>query len=152
MPTWAPSTRPGTFWLAFSSLRAYSVVRPQDDKEDQIWIAAIDPTAVDPGFSAFWAPFQNIADGNHRAFWTHADEDTQCGCVDRCDDGLDNDCNGTADDDECVVCEATEICGDGIDNDCNCVIDNCNDEICGDGIDNDGDGLTDDEDPTCVVR
>jgi hypothetical protein len=65
---------------------------------------------------------------------------------------LDNDCNGTADDDECVVCEATEICGDGIDNDCNCVIDNCNDEICGDGIDNDGDGLTDDEDPTCVVR
>jgi hypothetical protein len=152
MPTWAPSTRPGTFWLAFSSLRAYSVVRPQDDKEDQIWIAAIDPDAVDPGFSAFWAPFQNIEDGNHRAFWTHADEDTQCGCVDRCDDGLDNDCNGTADDDQCVVCEATEICGDGIDNDCNCVTDNCNDEICGDGIDNDGDGLTDDDDPACVVR
>jgi hypothetical protein len=152
MPTWAPSTRPGIFWLAFSSLRAYSIVRPQDEKEDQIWIAAVDPTLGDPGYSAFWAPFQNIDAGNHRAFWTHADEDTQCGCYDVCDDGLDNDCNGTADGDECVVCAATEICGDGIDNDCNCVKDDCNDEICGDGIDNDGDGLTDDDDPTCVVR
>jgi len=152
MPTWAPSTRPGIFWLAFSSLRAYSIVRPQDEKEDQIWIAAVDPTLGDPGYSAFWAPFQNIDAGNHRAFWTHADEDTQCGCYDVCDDGLDNDCNGTADGDECVVCEAAEICGDGIDNDCNCVKDDCNDEICGDGIDNDGDGFTDDDDPACVVR
>jgi hypothetical protein len=152
MPTWAPSTRPGIFWLAFSSLREYSVVRPQDEKEDQIWIAAIDPTLDDPGYSAFWAPFQNIDHGNHRAFWTHADEDTQCGCYDVCDDGLDNDCNGTADESACVECAASEICGDGIDNDCNCVTDDCSDEICGDGIDNDGDGLTDDQDPTCIVR
>jgi hypothetical protein len=152
MPTWAPSTRPGIFWLAFSSLRAYSVVRPEDEKEDQIWIAAVDPTLDDPGYAAFWAPFQNIEHGNHRAFWTHADEDTQCGCYDVCDDGLDNDCNGTADGDECVVCAPAEICGDGIDNDCNCVKDDCNDEICGDGVDNDGDGLTDDQDPTCNPR
>ncbi len=152
MPTWAPSTRPGIFWLAFSSLRQYSVVRPQDEKEDQIWIAAIDPTLDDPGYSGFWAPFQNIDHGNHRAFWTHADEDTQCGCYDVCGDGLDNDCNGTADEAACVECAASEICGDGIDNDCNCVKDDCSDEICGDGIDNDGDGLTDDEDPTCIVR
>jgi hypothetical protein len=69
-----------------------------------------------------------------------------------CGDDFDNDCNGTADDDQCVVCEMSEICGDMIDNDCNCVIDDCSDEICNDGIDNDGDGLTDDDDPACVVR
>jgi hypothetical protein len=152
MPTWAPSTRPGTFWLAFSSLREYSIVRPQADKEDQIWIAAIDPEAADPGYSAFWAPFQNVDDGNHRAFWTHTDEDTQCHCEDTCGDGFDNDCDGTADEADCVECQASEICGDGIDNDCNCVVDDCNDEICNDGIDNDGDGLADDDDPACVVR
>jgi hypothetical protein len=152
MPTWAPSTRPGTFWLAFSSLRAYSLVRPLDAKKDQIWIAAVDPELADPGYSAFWAPFQNIDDGNHRAFWTHTDDDTQCGCQDVCGDGLDNDCDGTADESSCVACQASEICGDGIDNDCNCVTDDCNDEICDDGIDNDGDGLTDNDDPACIVR
>jgi hypothetical protein len=149
MPTWAPSTKPGTFWLAFSSLRAYSTVRPADDKEDQIWIAAVDPTAADPGYAAFWAPFQSIDEGNHRAFWTHASDDTQCRCVDICGDSLDNDCNGTADEDECSVCEAEEICGDGIDNDCDCVVDECVNEICDDGIDNDGDDNIDREDPEC---
>ena len=69
-----------------------------------------------------------------------------------CGDGLDNDCNGTADESSCVTCGLVEICGDGIDNNCDCVTDNCNDEICDDGIDNDGDGLTDDDDPACVVR
>jgi hypothetical protein len=150
MPTWAPSTKPGTFWLAFSSLRAYSVVRPQDPKEDQIWIAAVDPGATDPGFSAFWAPFQNVDDGNHRAFWTHSDADTQCGCEDVCDDNIDNDCDGTADGPSCVICQPMEICGDGIDNDCDCVVDDCHDEICDDGIDNDGDGLIDSADPACT--
>jgi hypothetical protein len=153
MPTWAPSTKPGIFWLAFSSLRAYGTVRPQDDKEDQIWIAAIDPELQDdPSYSGFWAPFQSIEDGNHRAFWTHTSEDQQCSCVDVCDDNLDNDCNGTADEAECSVCEATETCGDGIDNDCDCLVDECNQEVCADGIDNDGDGLTDDEDPVCGLR
>jgi hypothetical protein len=153
MPTWAPSTRPGVFWLAFSSLRAYATVRPQDDKEDQIWIGAIDPSlSPDPSYAAFWAPFQSIEDGNHRAFWTHTEEDRQCRCTDECGDGLDNDCDGTADESDCTTCSPTEICGDGIDNDCDCVVDECNDEICGDGIDNDGDGLTDDQDPRCSVR
>ena len=149
MPTWAPSTKQGTFWLAFSSLRAYSVVRPAADKEDQIWIAAIDPTADDPGYSGFWAPFQSIDEGNHRAFWTHASDDTQCRCVEICGDSLDNDCNGTADEDTCSECAAEEICGDGIDNDCDCVVDDCNVEICGDGIDNDEDGNIDRADPEC---
>jgi hypothetical protein len=149
MPTWAPSTKPGIFWLAFSSLRAYSIVRPQDDKEDQIWIAAIDPTASDPSYAGFWAPFQSIEEGNHRAFWTHASDDMQCRCVDICGDSLDNDCNGTADEDSCSECAAEEICDDGIDNDCDCLVDDCNDEICDDGIDNDQDGATDLMDIDC---
>ncbi|HEY3496859.1 MAG TPA: MopE-related protein [Polyangiaceae bacterium] len=152
MPTWAPSTKPGTFWIAFSSLRAYSIVREQDPKEDQIWIAAIDPALEDPAYAAFWAPFQNIDDGNHRAFWTHSDEDRQCGCQDACGDGLDNDCDGAADEDDCAVCEAAEVCGDGIDNDCDCVVDECSGEICGDGIDNDGDGQADSADSACEPR
>ncbi len=151
MPTWAPSTKPGTFWLAFSSLRTYSVVRPTDKQKDQIWIAAVDPTADDPGFAAFWAPFQSIADGNHRAFWTHASDDTQCRCVDVCGDSLDNNCNGTADEDDCSICQAEEICGDGIDNDCDCVVDDCTSEICNDGIDNDGDDYIDRDDPECDI-
>jgi hypothetical protein len=67
----------------------------------------------------------------HRAFWTHTDEDKQCGCQDECGDGLDNDCDGTADEAECVRCEQAEICGDG--------------------IDNDGDGAIDVDDAACAV-
>jgi hypothetical protein len=154
MPRWAPSTLPGTFWLAFSSLRAYATLRPQDDKEDQIWIAAVDPAATgDASYAAFWAPFQSIEDGNHRAFWTVSDEDRQqqCLCVDICGDSIDNNCNGTADEAMCSECGPTEICDDGIDNNCNCVVDECVQEICDDGIDNDGDGHIDADDPACVV-
>jgi hypothetical protein len=153
MPTWAPATKAGgVFWLAFSSLRAYSVVRPQADKEDQIWIAAIDPALPDPGYAGFWAPFQSVDEGNHRAFWTHTDTDVQCLCVDICGDGLDNDCNGTADEATCIAkCGTTEICGNGIDDDCDCVVDDCNKEICDNGIDDDGDGLIDGADPACAV-
>ncbi len=154
MPRWAPSTLPGTFWLAFSSLRAYATLRPRDDKEDQIWIAAVDPAASgDVSYAAFWAPFQSIEDGNHRAFWTVSEEDRQqqCLCVDICGDGIDNNCNGTADEVPCSECGPVEICDDGIDNNCNCVVAECVQEICDDGIDNDGDGLTDGADPSCIV-
>jgi hypothetical protein len=152
MPTWAPSTKPGAFWLAFSSVRAYASVRPQDAKEDQIWIAAVDPSLADPGYAGFWAPFQSVDEGNHRAFWTHSSEDTQCHCVESCGDSIDNDCDGTADEEDCSVCEAVEICDDGIDNDCDCMVDDCGGEICGDGIDNDGDGAVDDADSACGVK
>lgn len=152
MPTWAPSTKPGVFWIAFSSLRANASLRPQDEKEDQIWIAAIDPTLPDPGYAAFWAPFQNIDDGNHRAFWTHTEEDTQCACQEQCGDAIDNDCDGTADESDCVICQPTEICDNGLDDDCDCVVDDCITENCTDGIDNDGDGLVDSADPLCSVR
>jgi hypothetical protein len=152
MPSWAPSTKPGIFWLAFSSLRAYATVRPQDPKEDQIWIAAIDPSATDPGYAGFWAPFQSIEEGNHRAFWTHTDTDVQCLCTDVCGDGLDNDCDGVADESGCTPsCAAKEICGNGIDDDCDCVVDDCVKEICGNGIDDDGDGQIDGEDPECII-
>jgi hypothetical protein len=154
MPRWAPSTLPGTFWLAFSSLRAYATLRPQDDKEDQIWIAAIDPAASgDVSYPAFWAPFQSIEDGNHRAFWTVSEEDRQqqCLCVDVCGDSIDNDCDGTADGVGCSDCGPVEICDDGIDNNCNCVVDECVQEICDDGIDNDGDELVDGADPSCII-
>ncbi len=151
MPTWAPSTKPGIFWVAFSSLRAYATVRPQDGKEDQIWIAAIDPTLTDPSYAAFWAPFQNIDAGNHRAFWTHTGEDTQCLCQDICGDSLDNDCDGTADESDCVdQCATKEICDDQIDNNCDCIVDGCLIEDCTDGVDNDNDGLIDDKDPACT--
>jgi hypothetical protein len=74
MPTWAPSSKPGVFWLAFSSLREYAKLRPRDAKNDQVWIAAIDPSLADPGYAAFWAPFQTMDAGNHRAFWTRVAE------------------------------------------------------------------------------
>lgn len=125
MPTWAPSTKPGIFWLAFSSLRAYSSLRPANDKLDQIWIAAIDPTQPDPGYSAFWAPFQSMPEGNHRAFWTHVEGEKQCKCVEICGDGIDNNCNGVADESDCQTCQAQEICDNGKDDNCDCVVDNC---------------------------
>ncbi len=153
MPTWAPSSTPGIFWVAFSSLRAYATVREAHDKEDQIWIAAIDPSASgDLSYSAFWAPFQSIEEGNHRAFWTRDETDKLCSCVDECGDGLDNNCNGAADEASCVTCQDQEICGNGIDDDCDCVVDDCNVEICDNGIDDDGDDLIDGDDPACQIR
>lgn len=125
MPTWAPSTKPGIFWLAFSSVRAYASLRPATDKLDQIWIAAVDPASPDPGYSAFWAPFQSMPEGNHRAFWTHVEGEKQCKCVEICGDGIDNNCNGVADEADCQTCQAEEICGNGKDDNCDCVIDNC---------------------------
>jgi hypothetical protein len=154
MPVWAGSNADGSFWLSFSSLRGYGETRPKDKKIDQIWLAAIDPTLPDPGYAAFWAPFQSLDHGNHRAFWTDASDDTACACVDRCGDAIDNDCDGEVDEMDCAVgCIAREICGDGIDNDCNCAIDDCAlTEDCEDGIDNDGDGLTDGDDAVCQIR
>jgi hypothetical protein len=125
MPTWAPSTKPGIFWLAFSSVRAYATLRAATDKLDQIWIAAVDPSQPDPGYAAFWAPFQTMPEGNHRAFWTHVEGEKQCRCVEACGDGIDNDCDGVADESDCQTCQAEEICGNGKDDNCDCLVDNC---------------------------
>lgn len=84
-----------------------------------------------------------------------------------CNDGLDNDCDGSVDcgdadcfaDPSCVG--GVEDCGNGIDDDgdgfIDCADPDCNldpacisgSENCSDGVDNDGDGLIDCADPDC---
>ncbi len=153
MPRWAPSTRPGIFWVAFSSVRAYATLRAADDKLDQIWIAAVDTTKPDPGYAAFWAPFQSMPEGNHRPFWAVVQGDKNCGCVEICGDGIDNNCNGTADEQGCQVCGPVDIADNQIDDNCDCIVDNApTPEICNDSIDNDGDGFIDGADVSCKVN
>jgi Tol biopolymer transport system component len=98
MPTWAPSTKPDIFWIAFSSLRAYGDVLPGG--RDQLWAVAIDPERIaqgeDPSYAAFWLPFQDMNEGNHRAFWA-IDTEVMCPSTIEICDSLDNDCDGVVD-------------------------------------------------------
>ena len=122
MPTWAPSTHRGTQWLAFSSTRDYGKILVGDNKDDQLWVVALDLSRTgDPSYAAFWLPFQNPAQRNHRAFWALDPEQPCQGGGEVCD-GFDNDCNGLVDDD-CTPCIEEEICFDHVDNNCDGQID-----------------------------
>jgi hypothetical protein len=79
-----------------------------------------------------------MPEGNHRPFWAVVAGDKNCGCVDICGDGIDNDCNGVADGPGCVTCAAAEIPGNGIDDNCDCVVDNV--------------VACDPDDPACTVK
>jgi hypothetical protein len=73
-------------WLTFSSTRDYGTAlvnsaQPSESRTPQLWMAAFDTdwtaspspdqsAAPDPGFPAFWLPFQDITTNNHIAQWT----------------------------------------------------------------------------------
>ncbi|MBK6685552.1 MAG: PD40 domain-containing protein [Deltaproteobacteria bacterium] len=153
LPVWAPSTRPGEAWLAFSSIRSVGSRSPEG--YDQLWIAGIDLSRVvpgdDPSSAAFWLPFQSLTEANHRPLWTPNPNDTCVATVDLCGNGVDDDCSGQADDACCTP--SPELCGDQTDNDCDRAVDEgcgCSlTESCANGVDDDCDGRTDRDDDDC---
>lgn len=70
-PRWGPLPDDDVLWLAVASRRSYGIYTAG---VPQVWVAAFDPArataGVDPSWSAFWLPGQDIGTGNHIPFWT----------------------------------------------------------------------------------
>ncbi len=81
---WSPFTQvyKGSvlYWLTFSSVRDYGYklknagVTPYEAKAPQIWMAAFSRDralkGLDPSYSPFWLPVQDVTKHNHIAQWT----------------------------------------------------------------------------------
>ena len=106
------------------------------------------------------APVNNCTDSDGDGYCGTAPKQGDCndgnaninpGMPEKCGDGIDNNCNGTADEGCSAPCvPVTEVCADGKDNDCDGQVDEgcvapCvpTNEVCGDSKDNDCDGQID---------
>jgi len=79
-PRWSPfvihEPTGDLMYFTFSSTRDYGIEIVQNPMalQPQVWMAAFDPakamTNVDPSFSAFWMPYQDVKSHNHIAQWT----------------------------------------------------------------------------------
>jgi hypothetical protein len=122
MPTWAPASGDKLGFIAFSSTRDYGNVFAGVQR-DQLWVSAIDFAALeagrDPSAPAFWLPFQDPAESNHRALWAPASTPVEQECAstfESCGDDADNDCDGAIN--EGCDCDTVDICDNGMDDDC----------------------------------
>jgi TolB protein len=80
------------YWLTFSSRRDYGLRLVNSGKDmksqtAQIWMVAVSPDRFevpgDPGFPAFWLPFQDLATGNHIAQWSQKIVRQPCSSIDQ---------------------------------------------------------------------
>lgn len=152
MPVWAPAPPDSSnAFLTFSSTRDYGdvLVRLQ---RDQIWASAIDfdvaAMGTDPSAPAFWLPFQDPTERNHRALWASDMPNETCSTQEVCDD-RDDDCDGIVDESCCPPSPSGEDCSTDADDDCDGVANegcDCEDvDICGNGLDEDCDQHTDED-------
>lgn len=82
-PKWSPFQHrfqgAPIMWLTFSSRRSYGL---RQNTTAQIWMVPVDSAKLqkgeDPGFPAFWLPFQDLATGNHIPQWVEKVERQPC--------------------------------------------------------------------------
>jgi hypothetical protein len=79
-PRWSPfvihEPTGDLMYFTFSSTRDYGIeiIQQSNALQPQVWMAAFDPAKaamnVDPSFTAFWMPYQDVKSHNHIAQWT----------------------------------------------------------------------------------